>query len=673
MRQDGPTAHLELQSDVSVDGRAARLTHARARVTALDIKSPPQVDLGAVAVRCQNGTPRSAAEDDHLRAPQETRLSYGPAWHGLRETALGTTEGLARLKLPAAAMDTLAPGMILHPGLLDLAMTWAVGLAPNHVDGSLWLPESCGTIRVHRPLGTELACWVRLSQGDGPLDSALFEVTLCDLDGTVLVEIGNLRMKRVDPETGLSPAPLIAADVTFTDPAAAPHKRTATEAQLAWNVGQGIRPGEGLAALERSLALGLPQVIVSSLDLAGLIAEADRTEPVVRAPGQTFDRPDLDTAYAAPETEVETALAEEWSKLLGISRVGIDDDFFDLGGHSLIAVRLCANVNKTYGTDFGLAVLAEAPTIREWAARIDRQTAPGGDGSGAAATRPAFTHIVPLNRSRETHATPVFLVAGMFGNVLNLRHIAQILGKDRPVYGLQAKGLLGDDEPLHSFQEAAVSKLAEMRQIQPVGPYVVGGFSGGGITALEIARQLEAEGEEVALVILLDTYKIQDPVLKRIDKALIKLAEFRKKGVPYVFEWARARIAWEFEKRRGGGDEREGSFHNHRIEMAFRDAIAAYGSPHYDMNVVLMRPAPDKYYKVSRGRWITSEKRYVSHDNDWGEHIPKLEVVEVPGDHGSMVLVPNVGVLGTYLRMRIDAALASPGETVQWDTPEAAE
>jgi len=173
--------------------------------------------------------------------------------------------------------------------------------------------------------------------------------------------------------------------------------------------------------------------------------------------------------------------------------------------------------------------------------------------------------------------------------------------------------------------------------------------------------------------VMFDTYKDHDPAIKRIDKAFIKLAEFRRKGARYIFEWAKNRIAWEFQKRRKGEQEHEGAFHNQRIEMAFRDAIHAYEPVQYDMNAVLLRPALDKYYKVSRGQWITSEKRYVSEDNQWGEHVPKLEVVEVPGDHGSMVLVPNVGVVGTYLRTRIDAALAAPGEIVQWDGREAAE
>ena len=83
----------------------------------------------------------------------------------------------------------------------------------------------------------------------------------------------------------------------------------------------------------------------------------------------------------------------------------------------------------------------------------------------------------------------------MFGNVLNLRHLAHLLGTDRPFYGLQARGLYGDEEPHETFEEAAADYIAEMRTVQPHGPYLLGGFSGGGITAYEMARQLEADGE----------------------------------------------------------------------------------------------------------------------------------------------------------------------------------
>ena len=116
-----------------------------------------------------------------------------------------------------------------------------------------------------------------------------------------------------------------------------------------------------------------------------------------------------------------------------------------------------------------------------------------------------FTHIVPMHEGAAGEKQPFFLVAGMFGNVLNLRHLAHLIGADRPFYGLQARGLYGDQEPHRSIEDAARDYISELRDVQPTGPYMLGGFSGGGITAYEMARQLEEAGEQISLIVLLDT------------------------------------------------------------------------------------------------------------------------------------------------------------------------
>jgi acyl carrier protein len=131
-------------------------------------------------------------------------------------------------------------------------------------------------------------------------------------------------------------------------------------------------PQEGAEAFGRALALGLPQVIVSSLDLDALVRQADEAAAAANeAPaGQTFGRPDLDSAYVAPRNDIERTLAGFWQDLLGVGEVGVEDSFFDLGGHSLIAVRLFAMVRRAYRVDFPISVLFEAPTIAACAAMI---------------------------------------------------------------------------------------------------------------------------------------------------------------------------------------------------------------------------------------------------------------------------------------------------------------
>src|SRR5690554_5798698 len=161
-------------------------------------------------------------------------------------------------------------------------------------------------------------------------------------------------------------------------------------------------------------------------------------------------------------------------------------------------------VRKAWAVDFPISVLFEAPTVAACAALIAERTGATGED----APRPApgrFAHLVAMHEGEGGPKRPFFLVAGMFGNVLNLRHLAQLLGQDRPVWGLQARGLFGDAPPHRRLDEAARDYIAELRQVQPHGPYLLGGFSGGGITAWEMARQLQAEGEEVALLAMLDT------------------------------------------------------------------------------------------------------------------------------------------------------------------------
>jgi acyl carrier protein len=250
------------------------------------------------------------------------------------------------------------------------------------------------------------------------------------------------------------------------------------------------------------MASGLPRIALTALSLDALAAQAERLAKKSDARTDAFERPELDSDFVAPRTAIEEKLAEFWRKLLGVAQVGVDDNFFDLGGHSLIAVRLFTMIKREYSVEFPISVLFEAPTIARCAALIAEERGEGGltdpkadrplkTGSDTAReTRKVFTHVVPLSRNETTTGKPMFIVAGMFGNVLNLRHVALELGRDRPVYGLQARGLIGDMEPHTRIEDAASDCIAEMRQVQPEGPYFVAGFSGGGITGSYI------EGED---------------------------------------------------------------------------------------------------------------------------------------------------------------------------------
>ncbi|ANP38696.1 polyketide synthase [Phaeobacter gallaeciensis] len=648
--------------------------HAEAKVTFAETQTTAApVDLSALAARCPSQTETDGAR---LKSPQEANLLFGPRWHVLQRMAFGSGEGIATLQLADAAKSD---GTLLHPGLLDLATGWAIALAPGYSPDHLWVPLSYRAIRIHAPLTETIHSHIRLSAqaadaaGEG---TAVFDVTLCDDTGRVLVEIEGFRMQRMTQ--ALAPAATAAADVSAAGIAmgkgGSAQPLSPEERRLHHNIANGIRAEDGGEALTRALAAatsgGLSQVVVSALDLPALIEQAKMTSSEAPSDSQSFERPQLDTDYVAPENAVEEVLAGYFQTLLGVGEVGTRDSFFDLGGHSLIAVRLFAQIKRDFGVEFPLSVLFEAPSVADLATRIIARTGGGVTTEGSAqspnttddAGPEPFTHLVKLHAGDGTGRRPFFLVAGMFGNVLNLRHLAQMLGSDRPVYGLQARGLIGDVAPHDNIAEAAADYLHEVRQIQPQGPYLLGGFSGGGITAYEMAQQLKAAGEETAALVLLDTPLPLRPPLSRQDKALIKLQELRRKGPSYLAEWARNRVAWEIAKRqRRQGSNDAGAapaFNNRQIEMGFRAAVASYELQPWDGAMSLFRPPLDQHWQVSGGNWVSAEREYVFADNDWTRWAPEIEVIEVPGDHDSMVLVPNVSVLAAEVKARLDRAEA---------------
>ncbi|MEO0791385.1 MAG: thioesterase domain-containing protein [Pseudomonadota bacterium] len=277
----------------------------------------------------------------------------------------------------------------------------------------------------------------------------------------------------------------------------------------------------------------------------------------------------------------------------------------------------------------------------------------------------AFTHLVPMHKGRFPARTPLFVCAGMFGNVLNLRQLAIRIGATRPFYGLQARGLFGDVAPHETFEEMAAANIAEMRTVQPSGPYLLGGFSGGGLVALEMATQLEAAGDRVALLAFLDTPFPETPTLTAADRALIRLEDLRTEGVSFASNWLSQKIAFR-EAQRAKREEREtqqaGRLNNARIEAAFYRALERFEPKRYDGPVLLLRPQLNSIYTLRDGRKLNANRELVRADNGWSPSIANLRTVEVIGDHDGMVLEPAVRVLARHLSEALDGAEAGSAQ-----------
>jgi aspartate racemase len=196
-------------------------------------------------------------------------------------------------------------------------------------------------------------------------------------------------------------------------------------------------------------------------------------------------------SHEPPRTASERQLVEIWEDLLGVRPIGVRDDFFDLGGDSLLAARMVTRLERTMGLAMPIASLLSSPTIAALAQRLDTQRC-----------REKAGVLVPL-RPEGTRA-PVFLVAGVGGHVFVFRELAELLGKDQPVYGLQGIGLDGMEKPLCRMEDIAARYISEITAIQPEGPYFVGGWSMGAVMAYEIAVQLRAQGRSIGAVFIVD-------------------------------------------------------------------------------------------------------------------------------------------------------------------------
>ncbi|WP_233583204.1 non-ribosomal peptide synthetase [Corallococcus sp. CA053C] len=319
------------------------------------------------------------------------------------------------------------------------------------------------------------------------------------------------------------------------------------------------------------------------------------------------ERPRVPDALAGPEPLVaprdalERELVALWEELLGVRPIGVTRPFFDLGGHSLLAVKLMARIRERLHRDLPLAALFQAPTV-EQLARLLRQ-APT-----------AFSPLVPIQR--EGTQRPFFCVHPVGGNVLAYAELAKQLGPDQPFYGLQSQGLDGTLPPLDTVEAMAALYVTALRTVQPTGPYRLGGWSMGGVVAFEMARQLQAGGDTVELVALIDpSPATDDRVPQDVDDA---------RQVATLFELDHGQLAAPEAEQAQGRTLLRIFTHNLRALKRYRPGLFAG-------RVLLLQ--------ATGGR-----------DEGWGAVIQgELLREELPGNHYTLLRAPNVQGLAQRL------------------------
>jgi amino acid adenylation domain-containing protein len=412
-----------------------------------------------------------------------------------------------------------------------------------------------------------------------------------------------------------------------------------------------VTPADGHApspsSVRRALAQSVPGHMVPAtvvtldalpVDDRGKVDRARLEEPAI-----------VQRAYRAPGAG-EQELADIVRDVLGVQRVGLDDDFFELGGDSLAAVELVVAVEEHFGVQLSPSTLLDTPTVAQLARRLIHRRPRGMP----LVVRLAGDHAC-------AGASPFFCVAGGGEPAVTLRPVAEHLASSRAVYGIQARGLEEWAFPDRTVESCARRYLTEIRTIQPTGPYLLGGYSYGATVAFEMACRLNELGESVALLVILDA----------VAPGAIPSAGERLRGralqirAPDDERGAVARAAVTFARAARWSSSSVASHAARGIVTGTAGIVPRRGFDQYHAFYRLGRKHRRRYRPTRTFAGAALVLRTDDHDDrsdeadlGWSAHLRgPLEIVPVPGDHRTMIKRPHVPALAEELRRAFAAVV----------------
>jgi len=368
----------------------------------------------------------------------------------------------------------------------------------------------------------------------------------------------------------------------------------------------------------------------------------------------TLDQTKLEEVYVAPRNSIELQLTKIWEQLLGIEPVSVRDNFFELGGDSLLALRLFTQIEQTFGENLSLSTLLQAPTVEQLASVLRQETEP-----------PSWSSLVPIQPSGSK--TPFFCVHGNGANVLIFNDLARQLGPEQPFYGLQARGADGIQEPLSRMEDMAAFYIQELRTVQPEGPYLLGGYSSGGLVAFEMAQQLHKQGQKVAFLGLLDTFVPSSfkPVSfqTRLYRHVRNFFRFGPKHLLKMTKRSYNRVYYGYNCKlyQRLGLTLTPHLKRRYLNICIRQAVKDYVPQLYPGQVTLFRASespPMGWYYLGRDFPTPDDWYERDPQHGWGDLAGGgLEIHDVPGSHGTMLKeLYNVEKLAEKLRVCFDQA-----------------
>lgn len=332
--------------------------------------------------------------------------------------------------------------------------------------------------------------------------------------------------------------------------------------------------------------------------------------------------------HIPPKTSEQIKLAKIWCEILNVEAVSINDDFFNLGGNSLLTLKMIKSVKHTFQVDLSLRHIIESPTLEKLSTQI--LALENGKEEEMTSNMIGFTKKMPdpiVTLKDKGHKKPLFLIHPVGGGLFYYLPLVKKLGDDRPVYGIQDPGLEARDLLFHSLKEMATFYIVAIKRYQPTGPYFIGGSSFGANVAVEMARQLIDQGDKVAFVGLIDGIaKYPEEVTKdrdSFDKVL-------RSQIPYLHtQLPGVNIPDLFLE-----------LHWHRQQIMAQHTIPKLT----DLKLTLFKAT----------EILDILKAINSETNLWDQYNPKsLEVYKVPGNHLTMHFEPHIDILAKMLRKRL--------------------
>ncbi|WP_194974094.1 non-ribosomal peptide synthetase [Aquiflexum lacus] len=349
-----------------------------------------------------------------------------------------------------------------------------------------------------------------------------------------------------------------------------------------------------------------------------------------------------------PVTETQKIVSRIWQKVLGNRDIGLESDFFALGGHSLMAVELMVGIENETGQKLPVNSVFQYPTLKDFCKLLEPEMN----------SQVSWQVIVPIKP--EGKKPPIFLIHGAGANVTSFYGLAKYLDKDQPVFGIRSKGLNGVDEPLNSIEEMASYYIQEIKKVHPFGTFHLGGQSFGAYVTFEMAKQLKGLGQLVGKIILFDVPAYQSETkLTEWGKVKMKVGQEIEKRVVDVSLAMQHPDA--FKRMKANSFTRKGNFLKkwfgiekdkeasdlfltiEKIRKINHKAMDEYILSPYDGDIIL--------FKAKIKTFLVKDKEFYG----WKPYARQVIPVEVGGDHNSMIDDPElVEKFGDTLQKLID-------------------